>query len=88
MSRPKAARWTPSAPKFIRDVLPGEIVIFDENGVRSIEDHVGKTPMSACVFEYIYFARPDSVIDGASVHSARLRAARYPRWSIRCRPTL
>ena len=63
--------------KFIRDVLPGEIVIFDENGVRSIEDHVGKTPMSACVFEYIYFARPDSVIDGASVHSARLRAGAY-----------
>lgn len=63
--------------KFIRDVLPGEIVIFDENGVRSIEDHVGKTPMHACIFEYIYFARPDSVIDGASVHSARVRAGAY-----------
>ena len=63
--------------KFIRDVLPGEIVVFDEDGVRSIEDHVGKAPMSACVFEYIYFARPDSVIDGASVHSARLRAGAY-----------
>ncbi len=63
--------------KFIRDVLPGEIVIFDEDGVRSIVDHVGKTPMSSCVFEYIYFARPDSVIDGASVHSARQRAGAY-----------
>lgn len=63
--------------KFIRDIRPGEIMIFDEDGVRSIEDHVGKMPMSACVFEYIYFARPDSVIDGASVHSARLRAGAY-----------
>ena len=63
--------------KFIRDMVPGEIVIFDEDGVRSIADHVGKTPMRSCIFEYIYFARPDSVIDGASVHSARVRAGAY-----------
>lgn len=63
--------------KFIRDVKPGEIVIFDKNGVRSIERHCGKAKKSLCVFEYIYFARPDSVIDGASVHEARIRAGAF-----------
>lgn len=61
----------------IRDVRPGEIVVFDRNGVRSITDHCDKAPQSMCVFEYIYFARPDSVIDGASVHKARLRAGAF-----------
>ncbi|MBP3361178.1 MAG: amidophosphoribosyltransferase [Clostridia bacterium] len=60
--------------KFVRDVLPGEIVVFDKNGVRSITDHCGKAPQTTCIFEYIYFARPDSVIDGVSVHSARIKA--------------
>lgn len=63
--------------RFIRDVKPGEIVVFDRNGVRSIERHCGKAQKSLCVFEYIYFARPDSVIDGASVHEARLRAGAF-----------
>lgn len=63
--------------KFIRDVRPGEIVVFDKNGVRSIERHCGKAKKSLCVFEYIYFARPDSVIDGASVHEARIRAGAF-----------
>ena len=63
--------------KFVRDLLPGEIVVFDENGVRSIKDHCGKRPHTLCVFEYIYFARPDSVIEGASVHEARLRAGAF-----------
>jgi amidophosphoribosyltransferase len=63
--------------KFVRDILPGEIVVFEDKGIRSITEHVGKSPMTACVFEFIYFARPDSVIDGASVHSARLRAGAY-----------
>ncbi len=63
--------------KFIRDVKPGEIVVFDKNGVRSIERHCGKAKKSLCVFEYIYFARPDSVIDGASVHEARIRAGAF-----------
>lgn len=63
--------------KLERDLLPGEIVIFDRDGVRSITDHVGKVTPAPCVFEYVYFARPDSVIDGASVHEARVRAGAY-----------
>ena len=59
--------------QFIRDVLPGEILIIGEEGLRSDRRHCGK-PASLCVFEYIYFARPDSVIEGASVHAARLQA--------------
>ena len=46
--------------KFVRDVQPGEIVIADHNGLRSIVDHCGTAPHTMCVFEYIYFARPDS----------------------------
>ena len=60
--------------KFERDILPGEILIFDENGVRSNRDHCGEKPRRSCIFEYIYFARPDSVIDGVSVHAARRNA--------------
>ena len=62
--------------KMIRDIRPGEIVVFSRDGVVSDERLCGKQP-SLCVFEYIYFARPDSVIEGASVHSARLRAGRF-----------
>lgn len=58
----------------IRDVDPGEIVVFERGRVRSIREHCGKSKPSLCVFEYIYFARPDSVVDGASVHQARVRA--------------
>ena len=60
--------------KYIRDIEPGEIVIFDKDGVRSIKDHCGKQPHKICIFEYIYFARPDSVIEGKGVHEARLKA--------------
>ncbi len=59
--------------KFVRDVEPGEIIVIDENGVESIKTHCGQES-SMCVFEFVYFARPDSVIEGASVHNARLRA--------------
>ncbi|MBR5273125.1 MAG: amidophosphoribosyltransferase [Clostridia bacterium] len=62
---------------FIRDVMPGEIVIIDENGIRSITTHCNTKPSSLCVFEFIYFARPDSVVDGSSVHTARIRAGRF-----------
>jgi len=62
---------------FLRDVEPGEIVIVDKKGMRSDDSHVGKKPKSLCVFEYIYFARPDSVVDGSSVHMARQRAGSF-----------
>lgn len=62
---------------FLRDVEPGEIVVVDQNGLRSIKDHCGKAKSSMCVFEFIYFARPDSVIDGAGVHEARVRAGAF-----------
>ncbi len=62
---------------FLRDVEPGEVVIVDKNGLRSDTTHVGKCQKSLCVFEYIYFARPDSVVDGSSVHMARQRAGSF-----------
>ena len=62
---------------FLRDVQPGEVVIADKNGLRSDDSHVGKCQKSLCVFEYIYFARPDSVVDGSSVHMARQRAGSF-----------
>ena len=57
-----------------RDLEPGEIVVFDRQGIRSIREHCGKAKHTSCIFEYIYFARPDSVIDGCGVHQARLKA--------------
>ena len=60
--------------KYIRDVEPGEIVIFEKNGVRSITDHCKKVAPTICIFEYLYFARPDSKIEGISVHNARIKA--------------
>ena len=63
--------------ELVRDVLPGEIVVADYQGLRSIREHCGTRERSLCVFEYIYFARPDSVIEGTQVHDARLRAGRF-----------
>lgn len=59
---------------FIRDISPGEILIFSENGVTSQRTHCNKTKRKTCIFEYIYFARADSIIDGISVSQARTRA--------------
>ncbi|MEA5059062.1 MAG: amidophosphoribosyltransferase [Clostridia bacterium] len=59
--------------EFIRDIRPGEIVVADKNGLRSHQmAHAQDTAL--CIFEYVYFARPDSDIDGISVHKARERA--------------
>ena len=60
---------------FIRDINPGEIVIVENGEIRSVDSGL-KRPMKKCVFEYIYFARPDSVIDGISVAEARREAGR------------
>ena len=56
--------------EFVRDVEPGEIVVIDDRGVRSIRPF-GQHTARFCVFEYIYFARPDSVMEGTPVYSAR-----------------
>jgi amidophosphoribosyltransferase len=55
---------------FIRDIDPGEIVVIDDAGVQSIKPFKPEHPRP-CVFEYIYFARPDSVMNGTSVYAAR-----------------
>lgn len=61
--------------EYIRDVKPGEIIIIDKGGLKSIQT---PTPLksSLCIFEYVYFARTDSVIDGISVYMARKEAGR------------
>lgn len=56
--------------EFVRDVKPGEIVIADKDGLRSIM-FAEQTKNETCAFEYVYFARPDSVIDGINVYTAR-----------------
>ncbi|MGE4484403.1 MAG: amidophosphoribosyltransferase [Oscillospiraceae bacterium] len=61
--------------KFERDLDPGEVVCVEDGVVSSIRDNCGGKS-SLCIFEYIYFARPDSIIDGQSVHDARILAGR------------
>ena len=62
--------------EFVRDLEPGEILVFGPQGIISRKEHCGRQKKKLCIFEYIYFARPDSVIDGVSVHEARIRAGR------------
>ena len=61
--------------KFLRDVRAGEIVVISENGINSITTHCHENN-NICIFEYIYFARPDSIIEGKSVHKARITAGK------------
>ena len=61
---------------FLRDVEPGEIIVIDENGLRCVQEGTGK-PTGLCVFEFIYFARQDSIIEGVSVHEARRKAGEF-----------
>lgn len=63
--------------KLVRDLYPGEMAIVDKQGVRFDTSHCRLCPKRFCVFEYIYFARPDSVIDGASVSLCRQNAGRF-----------
>jgi len=62
--------------EFIRDVEPGEIVVIRQSGLTSIKTHCGQKT-SACIFEHVYFARPDTIIDGVSVSKARHDAGKY-----------
>ncbi len=63
--------------EFERDLLPGEIVVVKDGEIRSIKTHVGQKPHTMCIFEYLYFARPDSVIEGQSAHDSRMLAGKY-----------
>lgn len=65
--------------EFIRDVLPGEIVtISPDKGIESDKTHcIEEARHARCIFEYIYFARPDSYLDGVSVYNARILAGKY-----------
>lgn len=62
--------------EFVRDVEPGEMVVVDDQGLRSLRFAAPKARKSLCVFEYIYFARPDSILDGQSVSKARFEMGR------------
>ena len=61
--------------EFVRDVLPGEVVMIDEKGIHSDTSMCGQKT-AKCIFEYIYFARPDTHIDGVSVYNSRIIAGK------------
>lgn len=61
---------------FEREVAPGEIIVVSDEGTKSIKTHC-KGKGHLCVFEFVYFARPDSVIEGAGVQAARQRAGAF-----------
>jgi amidophosphoribosyltransferase len=62
--------------KFERDVEPGEIVIIDQNGPRSLQAFPAHAERAFCIFEYVYFARPDSNIAGRNVYKVRVEMGR------------
>lgn len=63
--------------EFVRDVLPGEIVTIDDTGVRSTMYDRKAPRLGICTFEYIYFARPDSIMNGQDIYEARLAMGRH-----------
>ncbi|MCL4745388.1 MAG: amidophosphoribosyltransferase [Burkholderiaceae bacterium] len=63
--------------RMVRDVHPGEAVFFDLDGNFHSRQCAQNPSLNPCVFEYVYFARPDSIIDGASVYATRLRMGEY-----------
>ena len=63
--------------EFVRDIERGEIVFVQDGKISTIRTHVGKQPHTMCIFEYLYFARPDSIIEGQSAHDSRMLAGKY-----------
>ncbi|NOX43466.1 MAG: amidophosphoribosyltransferase [Gammaproteobacteria bacterium] len=63
--------------ELIRDIVPGEAVIIEANGTIHTQQCAENPQYRPCIFEYVYFARPDSIIDGISVYKARLRMGEY-----------
>lgn len=62
--------------EFVRDIDPGEVIVITKDGVRVVKEGSGNKG-KMCIFEYIYFARPDSVIEGSSVYESRKEAGKY-----------
>ena len=62
--------------RFVRELDPGEVVVVENGAVTSIRENCEHAASHLCIFEYIYFARPDSVLCGQSVHEARRNAGR------------
>ena len=63
--------------KFVRDVEPGEIVVVEDGKITTIDTYKKTKPFSMCIFEYIYFARPDSTLEGQTAHDSRMLAGKY-----------
>lgn len=63
--------------EFVRDIEPGEAVFIDVEGNLSAQQCAPKSSLNPCIFEYVYLARPDSVIDGVSVYEARVKMGEY-----------
>ncbi len=62
--------------EFVREVEPGEVVVADEDGLRSFKPHNEPSREALCIFEFVYFARPDSQLGGRNVSHARIRMGR------------
>ncbi len=62
---------------FVRDIKPGEIVVVEDGQIRTIDTYVNTQKCGFCIFEYLYFARPDSMIEGQMAHDARKLAGKY-----------
>ena len=63
--------------EFVRDLEPGEIVVVDNGEMRTIDTHTKNATSNMCIFEYLYFARPDSIIAGQMAHDSRKLAGAY-----------
>jgi amidophosphoribosyltransferase len=68
---------------FLRDVLPGEAIFIDNDGKLYNQQCADNPVLNPCAFEFVYLARPDSVIDGASVYATRLKMGEYLAQKIR-----
>ncbi len=63
--------------RFLRDIAPGEAVFIDNDGVMHARQCADNPSLNPCAFEYVYLARPDSILDGASVYATRLKMGEY-----------